>query len=160
MPEQTLGTDSPIPTMYDQLQMLTRGEIPLPPVDELLGFTWTSVEEGRAVMDVDISARHANGMGTLHGGVLCSLADACMGTAFASTLKEGEAFASLELKINFLKPVWKAKLTATATVVKRGDTIGLVECDVIDENQSLVAKAVSTCMALKDEKAVGRSSAV
>ncbi|MFQ5771237.1 MAG: PaaI family thioesterase, partial [bacterium] len=50
--------------------------------------------------------QHANPMGTLHGGVLCDIADAAMGMAYASTLEQGESFTTLELKINFLKPVW------------------------------------------------------
>jgi len=59
-------------------------------------------------------------------------------------------------KINFLKPVWKAKLRAVGKVVKSGKAIGLVECDVIDEQQNLVAPASSTCMTLRGEKAQGR----
>ena len=72
------------------------------------------------------------------------------------TLEEGESFTTLELKINFLKPVWKARLKATGRVVKQGRTIGLIECDVIDEQGSLVARAVSTCMILRGEQATGR----
>ena len=100
--------------------------------------------------------RHANPMGTLHGGVLCDIADAAMGMAYASTLEEGETFTMLELKINFLKPVWNARLQAAAKVIKGGRTIGLVECDVTDDKQELVARATSTCMTLRGEKARGR----
>jgi uncharacterized protein (TIGR00369 family) len=95
-------------------------------------------------------------MGTLHGGVLCDVADAAMGIAFAATLGAGESFTTLELKINFLKPVWKARLKATGRVVKRGRVIGMVECDVTDEGDSLVARASSTCMVLRGEQAQGR----
>lgn len=62
------------------------------------------------VIAFEASGRHANPMGTLHGGVLCDIADAAMGMAYASTLEEGETFGTLELKINFLKPVWNARL--------------------------------------------------
>jgi uncharacterized protein (TIGR00369 family) len=79
-----------------------------------------------------------------------------MGMAYASTLAEGESFTTLELKINFLKPVWRAKLQATGRVVKKGQTIGLVECDVVDEQGQLVARVTSTCMTLHDERARGR----
>ena len=58
-----------------------------------------------------------------------------MGIAYASTLCEDESFTTLELKINFFKPVWKARLTATARVVKRGKTVGMAECDVVDEKR-------------------------
>ena len=64
-------------------------------------------------------------MGTLHGGALCDIADAAMGMAWASTLGEGETFTTLELKINFLKPVWSGTLRAVGRVVKAGHTVGL-----------------------------------
>jgi uncharacterized protein (TIGR00369 family) len=57
------------------------------------------------------------------GGVLCDIADAAMGIAYASTLAEGETFATIELKINFLKPVWTAKLRAIGRLVRRGKTM-------------------------------------
>ena len=72
-------------------------------------------------------------MGTVHGGILCDIADAAMGIAYASGLDEGETFTTLELKINFLKPVRTGRLTATGRIVKAGRTVGLVECDVTDE---------------------------
>ncbi len=95
-------------------------------------------------------------MGTLHGGVLCDIADAAMGMAYGSTLEDGETFTTLELKINFLKPVRNAVLQAVARVVKGGRTVGLVECDVTDDKQELVARATSTCMTLRGDQARGR----
>ena len=74
----------------------------------------------------------------------------------AGTLEEGETFTTLELKINFLKPVWKARLRAVARVVKQGRTVGMVECDITDDKESLVARATSTCMTLRGEQAKGR----
>ena len=59
-------------------------------------------------------------MGTLHGGILCDVADAAMGMAFASTLAPEESFTTVELKINFFRPVWQAPLRAEGTVVQRG----------------------------------------
>jgi uncharacterized protein (TIGR00369 family) len=111
---------------------------------------------GRAVIELEATERHANPMGTLHGGVLCDIADAAMGLAYASALEEDETFTTLELKINFLKPIWNAKLTAVALIVKKGRTVGLVECRVTDETGSLVAHSTSTCLTLRGEKAQGR----
>src|SRR5947199_88836 len=108
------------------------------------------------VLELAAGRQHANPMGALHGGVLCDIADAAMGIAYASTLAEGETFATVELKINFLKPVWAAKLRATGRIIKRGKTLGFVECDITDEEQSLVARASSTCMTLRGEQADGR----
>lgn len=127
-----------------------------PPVAKLVGFHMTGYETGRAVFSFEAGPQHANPMGTLHGGILCDVADAAMGTAVATTLNEGESFTTLELKINFLKPVWNAKLTASGTVIRRGRTICLAECEVTDEKGSLVAKASSTCMILTGAQATGR----
>ena len=64
-----------------------------------------------------------------------------MGMAYASTLDADETFTTLELKINFLKPVRTGHLTATGRVVKAGRTVGLGECDVVDEKDSWRAPA-------------------
>jgi uncharacterized protein (TIGR00369 family) len=127
-------------------------EFPLPkaPIGELIGFRVLEAAEGRAVTTMETGPRHANPMGSLHGGVLCDLADAAMGYAFASTLATGEAFTTVELKINFLRPVWNATLKAEAKVVQRGKTIGYVECEVTDEKSRLVAKSASTCMVIRN----------
>ena len=142
--------------MLDLIQQIWRGELPPPPVATLLGFTLSAVQPGQAVIEFEATARHANPMGTLHGGVLCDIADAAMGMAYASTLAEGETFTTLELKINFLRPFWTGKLVAEARMVKDGRTIGLVECNVMDAQQRLVARATSTCMTLRGEPAEGR----
>jgi uncharacterized protein (TIGR00369 family) len=142
--------------MLDQLHAALRGELPPPPVARLIGFTLTEVAEGRATIVLEAGPQHANPMGTLHGGILCDIADAAMGIAYASTLEDNESFTTLELKINFLKPIWQARLTAQGKVVKRGRTIGLTECAVTDEKGSLVARASSTCMTLRGKDAAGR----
>lgn len=79
-----------------------------------------------------------------------------MGFAFATTLGPGETFTTLELKINFLRPVVEGKLTVTARVVHRGRTIGMVDCDVVNSEGKPVARAVSTCQVLRGEAARGR----
>jgi len=142
--------------MIDRIRNTVRGEAPPAPVSELIGFKLTEVEPGRAVVQLEATARHSNPMGTLHGGILCDIADAAMGIAYASTLDDDESFTTLELKINFLKPVWNSKLVATGRVVKRGKTVGMTECDVVDEKGSLVARSSSTCMTLRGGMAQGR----
>jgi uncharacterized protein (TIGR00369 family) len=142
--------------MFDLIEMVRRGESPPPPIAKLIGFTIASIEPGLAVMEMEAGPQHANPMGTLHGGVLCDLADAAMGMAYASSLDEGETFTTLELKINFLRPVWTGRLIATGRVVKGGQTVGLVECDIHDDQERLVARASSTCMTLRGTQAAGR----
>jgi uncharacterized protein (TIGR00369 family) len=127
------------------------------PIAQLVGFRPVSASAGRATVELETDLeRHANPMGTVHGGVLCDLADAAMGIAYASTLEDGESFTTVELKINFLRPVWQTRLTAEGHVVQRGRTIGLVECDLTDAEGRLVARASSTCMTLRDGRAQGR----
>jgi uncharacterized protein (TIGR00369 family) len=143
-------------TMLDAIRKMQSGELPAPPIATLIGFSLREVEPGHAVVEFEAAVRHANPMGTLHGGVLCDIADAAMGMAYASTLGAGETFTTLELKINFMKPVWTGKLLATGRVVKNGHTIGLVECDIVDAADQLVARASSTCMTLRGAAAAGR----
>ena len=130
-------------------------EMPPPPVGRLVGFALKSIEPGHAIFEMEADERHHNPMGTLHGGIYCDLADAAMGFAYAATLAEGETFTTIELKINFLRAVRKATLTAEARVVKAGSTLGYVECEVKDETGKMVAKAASTCMKLWQDRKEG-----
>lgn len=142
--------------MLENMLKMIRGEYPPPPIAQLIGFRLVAVQPGEAIFEMEAADKHANPMGTLHGGVLCDVADAAMGVAFASTLADDESFTTLELKINFLRPVWKEKLRAVGKVVKRGKSVGMVECDVTDSKGALVARSSSTCIVLRGEMARGR----
>lgn len=128
---------------------MVTGEIPGPPVSEVLGFTVIEAEEGRVVIELEATDRLHNPMGTLHGGILCDIADAAMGYAFSSTLADDELFTTVEIKLNFLKPVFKSTLRAEGKLIKKGSSVGLLECQIYDEKESLVAHSTSTCMVLK-----------
>ena len=142
-------------TLLERGQKVMRGELPPPPIGRLLKFVMKSLASGHAVFEMEIDERYHNPMGTLHGGVFCDLADAAMGFAYGATLEEGETFTTIELKINFLRAVRKATLTAEARVVRAGRTLGYVECDVKDQTGRLIARAASTCMRLKLESKSG-----
>ena len=142
-------------TMREMAQrMIDAGQ--QPPIFKLLGAKLTEIGDGRARVELEVDERLANPMGTLHGGVLCDIADVAMGSAYASMLEEGESFTTLELKINFLRPVWRARLTAEGALVQRGRTVGLAECTIADERGRLIAKATSTCLTLRGEQPIGR----
>lgn len=144
-------------SLLELARRMIAGEVDAPPIAQTVGFRITAIGDGTARFEMDTAPeRHANPMGTVHGGVLCDLADGAMGMAFASTLAEGESFTTLELKINYLKPVWRTHLTADARLVKRGRDIGFLECDVVDAGGALVARAASTCLVLRGDRAVGR----
>jgi uncharacterized protein (TIGR00369 family) len=127
-----------------------------PPVAGLIGFDVVASGGGEATAEMEAQERHTNPMGTIHGGILCDLADAAMGVAYFSTLEPGESFTTLELKINFLRPFWTGKLVAHGRVVHRGRTVGMTECDVVDGDGRLIARATSTCMTLRGDAASGR----
>src|SRR6266849_984822 len=103
------------------------------PVARLIGFEAKDVADGRATVVLAAGPQHANPMGTLHGGILCEIADAAMGIAFASTLAPEESFTTVELKSSFSRPVWQAQLRADGAVVQRGRTIGY--CRVHDNRR-------------------------
>ena len=127
-----------------------------PPVAELIGMEVERAEGGETLMTLVAEERHSNPMGTLHGGILCDLADAAMGMAYYSTLEPGESFTTLELKINFLRPFWTGRLVARGRVVSKGRTVGMTECEIDDDQGRLVAKATSTCLTLRGDAAAGR----
>ena len=145
---------SPKCPMLDRLQEAIGRNIPGAPIAALMGWRTVEAEPGRVVMEMEVEPRMANPMGTLHGGVLTGLADSAM--AHASLLGEGESFTTLELKINFLRPVWSGTLRAEAKLVKSGRNIGLVECRVTTADGQIVAHATSTCMTLRGDDAKGR----
>jgi uncharacterized protein (TIGR00369 family) len=134
---------------FKMLEQVARGELPEPPVAKILGFHVKEVELGRVVIEMEATERLHNPMGTLHGGILCDIADAAMGYAFVTTLKDDELFATVEIKLNFLRPVFESTLRAEGKLIKKGATMGLLECRVTDEKNKLVAHATSTCTILK-----------
>ena len=152
-------------TPLEAIQKQLRGEsvvgFPMklpPPVATTIGFEPVSVEKGSALFRMEARVdRHANPMGTIHGGILCDLSDAAMGMACASLLAEGESFTTLELKINFLRPVRDGALEARAKAVHAGKSMAYLECEIVAvEGQKLVAKANSTCLILRGDLAKGR----
>jgi uncharacterized protein (TIGR00369 family) len=143
-------------TALENLQAMVAGEQPGPPVAQLLGMRLVEVDDGRAVFELDTDGRFWNPMGTVHGGIVCDLADAALGVCWAATLADGETFTTVELKINFLRPIREGTLRAVGTVTKRGRHIGMTECEVTDEEGRLVAKASATVMTLRGALAEGR----
>lgn len=138
-------------TMPEYLQKVVRGEIPPPPITTLIGFALTSVEPGMAVIELDADERHVNPFGGIHGGLICDIADAAMGAAYHSTLGENETCSTLELKISFLRPAPRGKLRAEGKVIKQGQNIGFLECDVTNDKGQLIARATSTLLKQKGE---------
>src|SRR5215510_763706 len=141
--------------LLEGMERMVRGEAPPPPAAMLLGMRLESYSAGEALVALDATAAHANPMGTVQGGILAAVADAAMGWAFMTTLGDNESYTTLEVKVNFLRPVWAGRLEARGRVKSAGRTVSLVECDVVSGGK-LVAHGVSTCMILRGEQAAGR----
>jgi uncharacterized protein (TIGR00369 family) len=133
------------------LRAMGEGKLPAPPIAELIGFKLIEVGNGRIVMEMNASEKHWNPMKTLHGGVICDITDAAMGTSFYTTLEDNESYTTVDLNIKFLRQVITGKLTASAKVVKRGRRLGYMECEVTNEDGELVAKATSSCLVLNQK---------
>lgn len=124
------------------------GRLPLPPIDKTMGFEPVHAERGKAVFTWTPDESVLNHAGTVMGGVLCTLLDAAIGCALHTTMPEGKGFASLEMKVNFLKTVRISSgvLTATGTVVKSGSRAAFTEGTVTDASGALVATTSSTLL--------------
>jgi uncharacterized protein (TIGR00369 family) len=126
-------------------------------ISKTLGFRITEIDVGYAKVEMDANAEmHGNQQGTVHGGMLCELADATIGTAHSTAILEGETFTSIDLKISFFRPVWKSVLTATAKQIQHGKTVTHYQCEILREDGKAIALAMSTVMTLRGNAAHGR----
>ena len=85
----------------EDILKIVRGEVPPPPIHSFIGFTFTSIEHGRATVEFEVDERHTNPFGLVQGGLISNIADSAMGAAFHSTLGENETCSTLELKTSF-----------------------------------------------------------
>lgn len=126
-------------------------------ISKTLGFRITEIDFGYAKLALNANAEiHGNQQGTVHGGLLCELADATIGTAHSTAIVEGETFTSIDLKISFFRPVWESVLTATAKQIQHGKTLTHYQCEITKEDGKLVALVMSTVMTLRGVEATGR----
>ena len=152
MTGKTYGVVTPdILKSYDGLGFLKAiidGTVPNPPISELLGFHLVEAEAGRAAFEDVPEFRHYNPIGTVHGGIAATLLDSALGCAIFSTIAKGEAWTTLELKLNFVRPISKdtGLVRAEGRVVHRGRTVATSEGDLKDRAGKLYAHATTTCM--------------
>jgi uncharacterized protein (TIGR00369 family) len=134
------------------IEDMIQGKVDPPPIFQSLGFKITNFCDGCTTIEMEVTEKYWNPMRTLHGGVYCDLADAAMGFSFLTTLNEDELFTTVDLRINYLKPVRTGKLIASSNIIKRGKRLGYMECEVVNEKGELVAKASSNCIILNRAK--------
>lgn len=117
---------------------------------QTLGARIAEAEPGRVVIELDAGPKHRQGAGVVQGGVITQIADAAMGMSLA-TLQEDHIWnTTIELKINFLRPVREGTLRAVGRVIEIKQSLLFGEADVFDAQGHLIATASSTCMAVPE----------
>lgn len=101
---------------------------------EELGIEIGEKGDGTALVRMQAGDAHLNDGGIVHGGALATLADCAMGSAVATTLPEGQAFVTVEAKVNFLEAAEKGTLVATAKVRRAGKSNTVAEAELVQES--------------------------
>jgi uncharacterized protein (TIGR00369 family) len=132
----------------DYLQKILRGELPPPPIAELMGFRLAELSEGHAVFKVTPEEYHYNPIGVVHGGVAATLLDSAMGCAIHSTLPAGAAYTTLEIKVNYIRAltVETGEVSGEASIIHLGGRTAVAEGRVVDAQGKLYAHATTTCI--------------
>lgn len=128
------------------IEALISGAAPPPPYPALLGMRVTAVGDGTATFEMPVTQSLYNPNGVTHGGALSSLLDSAMGLAVISTLGPGENFTTVDLAVNFIRPVTteSGTLRSIGTVVHRGRQTVVAEATCTDGAGQLVARGTST----------------
>ncbi|MEO5575112.1 MAG: PaaI family thioesterase [Gaiellaceae bacterium] len=135
----------------DYIQAIFAGELPPPPIPELMGFRGISAEPGRAVFEMEPGPQHYNPIGSVHGGVALTLLDSAMGCAVHTLLERGVGYATLEVKTNFVRPITADTdlIRCKGVVLHRGSRIATAEGKLTDANGKLLAHGTTTCLILQ-----------
>ena len=130
------------------LQALIAGSFPAPPIAKTLGFVLIVVEPGRAVFEGEPKFDYYNPLGVVHGGYAATLLDSALGCSVHTTMAKGEAYTTLELKLNMVRPITSTVgvLSAEGRVIHRGRSVATAEGQLKDRTGKLYAHATTTCM--------------
>lgn len=130
------------------LEAIRDEELPPAPIQRLLDFTLTEVEEGRVVFTATPGEQHYNPIGVVHGGLAATLLDSAMGAAVHSTLPEGQGYTTLETKFNLVRAITAdtGPILAEGSVVNRGRQVATAEGYLRDGAGKLLAHGTSTCL--------------
>lgn len=135
-------------TGIEYLQAMQRGDLPGPPIAYLMGMDVSDIDEGRVVFTVEPAEYHYNPIGVVHGGLACTLCDSAMGCAIQSVLPAGTGYTTLELKINFLRPLTATtgKVLCEGKIIHVGNRTATAEARITDEAGKLYGHATTTCI--------------
>jgi uncharacterized protein (TIGR00369 family) len=132
------------------IQAIFAGELPPPPIAELMGFYGVSAEPGRAVFEMEPGPQHYNPIGSVHGGVALTLLDSAMGCAVHTLLDAGVGYTTLEVKTNFVRPITAETglIRCEGKVIHRGGRVATADGRIIDSAGKLLAHGTTTCLIL------------
>ena len=130
------------------MQGIASGRFPPPPIAETMDFTLDEVAHGLAIFSGEGKFAHYNPLGTVHGGWIATLLDSCMGCSVHTTLQPGQGYTSLEIKVNFVRPVLdtSGRVRAEGRVIHVGRTTATAEGKLIDATGKLLAHGTTTCI--------------
>ncbi|TCT09266.1 uncharacterized protein (TIGR00369 family) [Tepidamorphus gemmatus] len=131
-----------------QLEAVIAGTFPAPPIARTLGFMLREVEPGRALFAGLPGFDHLNPLGTVHGGWAATLLDSALGCAVHTTLKVGEAYTTIEFKVNLVRPLLPdtGEVVCEGRIVHRGARIATSEASLRGADGRLYAHGSETCM--------------
>jgi len=140
------------------LRALQSGELPPPPIAVLLGMWITEVSAARVVFAVEPAEYHYNPLGTVHGGVTATLLDSALGCVVQSMLPGETSYTTLELKVNYLRPITAKTGTvySEGKIIHVGGRIATAEARLTDAQGKLYAHATTTCIILRPSSPCGR----
>jgi uncharacterized protein (TIGR00369 family) len=139
----------------DFLRRVAEGRLPGPPIAELLSFRLVEAESGRVVFAATPDARHYNPLGTVHGGYVATLLDSCMSCAVQSMLETGYGYTTVELKVNFVRPLTThtGEVRAEGKIIHCGRQVGTAEGRLTDAQDRLLAHGTVTCLVFRLSRA-------
>lgn len=134
----------------DFLRGIIVGRIPPPPIAVLFGMSILAAEPGQVTFGLDVGEHLYNPIGSVHGGVFCTLLDSAMGCAVHSSLDRGQAYTTLELKVNIVKAltVKTPSVVATGQVISAGRRVVTASGQITGPDGTLYAHATTTCLVL------------
>lgn len=132
------------------LQKMMRGELPAPPIADVLGFRLTRAERGLVVFEFEPEEFHYNPIGVVHGGMAGILLDSAMGCCVQSTLPAGTLYTTLEYKVNLTRAIQAktGRLSAEGRIVHAGSRVATAEGRLTDGSGKIYAHASTTCIVL------------
>lgn len=132
----------------DFMNKMRTGELPGAPMASHLGMELTEVGPGTVTFRCHPDESHYNPIGMVHGGLVATLLDSALGCATHTTLPAGTGYTSIEIKVNFLRPVTSQSgpLTCTGTVTKAGRRVAFAEGEVLDNQNRAVATATGSLL--------------